>query len=106
MEKKLTRYSDGMFFIEVNRLMKKGNLSESIKREFEDEFQGEFGEYVATEIETVENEDTAETEDMVENEVDLVAEEIVNVEEFNNSDVDSIDDASHNLNDEHRKIVE
>ena len=72
MEKKLTRYSDGIFFFEVNRLMKKGNLSEPIKRQVEDEFQGEFGEYAATEIETVENEDTAETEDMVENEVDLV----------------------------------
>ena len=60
------------FFFEVNRLMKKGNLSEPIKRQVEDEFQGEFGEYAAKEIETVENEDTAETEDMVENEVDLV----------------------------------
>ena len=33
---------------------------ETIKRQVEDEFQGEFGEDAATEVETVENEDTAE----------------------------------------------
>ena len=53
---------------------------ETIKRQIENEFQGEFGEDAATEVEIVENEDTAENEDMVENEVKSVAEEIVNVE--------------------------
>ena len=43
---------------------------------------------------------------MVENEIESVAEEIVNVEEVNNNVKDSVDDTSHNLNDEHRKIVE
>ena len=50
------------------------------KRQVEDEFQDEFGEDDATEVETVENEDTAENEAMVDNEVESVAEEIVNVE--------------------------
>ena len=72
----------------------------------EDEFQGELGEDVATELETVENKYTTENEDMVENEVEAVAEEIVNVEEVNNHVIDSVDDTKHNLNDEHRKIVE
>ena len=79
---------------------------ETIKRQVEYEFQGEFGEDAATEVETVENEDTAENEDMVENEVESVAEEIANVEEVNNNVIDSVDDTRHNLNDEHRKIVE
>ena len=79
---------------------------ETIKRQVEDEFQGEFGEDAATEVETVENEDTAENEDMVENEVESVAEEIANVEEVNNNVIDIVDDTRHNLNDEHRKIVE
>ena len=79
---------------------------ETIKRQVEDEFQGEFGEDAATEVETVENENTAENEDMVENEVESVAEEIANVEEVNNNVIDSVDDTRHNLNDEHRKIVE
>ena len=79
---------------------------EIIKRQVEDEFQGEFGEDAATEVETVENEDTAENEDMVENKVESVAEEIANVEEVNNNVIDSVDDTRHNLNDEHRKIVE
>ena len=80
---------------------------ETIKRQVKDEFQDEFGGDAATEVETVENKDTAENEDMVENEVELVAEEIVNVEEVNNNNViDSVDDTRHNLNDEHRKIVE
>ena len=43
---------------------------------------------------------------MVENEVESVAEEILNVEEVNNNFIDSVDDTSHNLNDKHRKIVE
>ena len=43
---------------------------------------------------------------MVENEVESVAEEIANVEEVNNNVIDSVDDTRHNLNDEHRKIVE
>ena len=43
---------------------------------------------------------------MVENEIESVAEEIVNVEEVNNNVKDSVDGTSHNLNDEHRKIVE
>ena len=59
---------------------------EAITRQLEDEFQGEFGENAATEVETVEN------EDMVENETESVAEEIVNVEEVNNNVTDSVDD--------------
>ena len=43
---------------------------------------------------------------MVENEVESVAEKIVNVEEVNNNVIDSVDDAMHNLNDEYQKIVE
>ena len=43
---------------------------------------------------------------MVENEVESVAEEIVNVEEVNNNVIDSVDDTSYNLNHEHRKINE
>ena len=66
----------------------------------DDEFQGGFGEDAATEVETVENEDTAE------NEAESVAEEIVNVEKTNNNVRGSVDDTRHNLNDEHRKIVE
>ena len=58
------------------------------------------------EVERVENKDTAENEAMVENEVESVAEEIVSVEEVNNNVIDSVDDARHTLNDEHRKIVE
>ena len=58
------------------------------------------------EVETVENEDTAKNEDMVENEVKSVAEKIVNVEEVNNNFIESVDDTRHKLNDEHRKIVE
>ena len=38
---------------------------------------------------------------MVENEVESVAEEIVNVEEVNNNVTDSVDDTRHTLNDEH-----
>ena len=79
---------------------------ETIKRQVEDEFQGELGEDVATELETVENKYITENEDMAENEVEAVAEEIVNVEEVNNNVIDSVDDTKHNLNDEHRKIVE
>ena len=79
---------------------------ETIKRQVEDEFQCELDEDVATELETVENKYTTENEDMVENEVEAVAEEIVNVEEVNNHVIDSVDDTKHNLNDEHRKIVE
>ena len=72
----------------------------TIKRQVEDEFQGEFGEDAATEVETVENEDTAE------NEVESVAQEIANVDEVNNNVIGSVDNTRHNLNDEHRKIVE
>ena len=79
---------------------------ETIKRQVEDEFQCELDEDVATELETVENKYTTENEDMVENEVEAVAEEIINVEEVNNNVIDSVDDTKHNLNDEHRKIVE
>ena len=78
----------------------------TIKRQVEDEFQGELGEDVAMELETVENKYITENEDMVENEVEAVAEEIINVEEVNNNVIDSVDDTKHNLNDEHRKIVE
>ena len=45
----------------------------TIKRQVEDEFQGKFGEDDTTEVETVENEDTTESEEMVENKVELVA---------------------------------
>ena len=79
---------------------------EAIKRQVQDEFQGEFGEDAAMEVETVENEDTAENQAMVENEVVSVVGEIVNVEEVNNNVIDSVDDTRHTLNDEHRKIVE
>ena len=43
---------------------------------------------------------------MIQKEVESAAEEIVNVEEVNNNVIDSVDDTTHNLNDEHRKIVE
>ena len=43
---------------------------------------------------------------MVKNEAESVAEEIVNVEEVNNNVIDNVGDTRHNLNDEHRKIVE
>ena len=63
---------------QVRGIRKNGWLSklelEIIKRQAEDEFQSEFGEGAATEVEIVEN------EDMAENEVESVAEEIVNVE--------------------------
>ena len=89
---------------QARAIRKNGWLSqlelETIKRQVEDEFQGEFGEDAATEVETVENEDTAE------NEAESVAEEIVNVEKTNNNVRGSVDDTRHNLNDEHRKIVE
>ena len=39
-------------------------------------------------------------------EVEPVAEEIVNVEGANNNVIDSVDHTTYNLNDEHRKIVE
>ena len=95
---------------QARAIRKNGWLSqlelEAIKRQLEDEFQGEFGEDDPTEAETVENEDTAENEAMVENEIESVAEEIVNVEEVNNNVTDSVDDRRHTLNDEHRKIVE
>ena len=89
---------------QARAIRKNGWLSqlelEAIKRQVEDELQGEFGEDDPTEVETVENEDTAE------NEVESVAEEIVNVKEVNNNVTDSVDDTRHNLNDEHRKTVE
>ena len=69
---------------QARAIRKNGWLSQleldAIKRQVEDEFQGDFGEDDATEVKTVENEDTAENEAMVENEVESVAEEIVNVE--------------------------
>ena len=43
---------------------------------------------------------------MVENEVESVAEGIVNVEEVNNNVTGRVDDVRHTLNDEHGKIVE
>ena len=57
-------------------------------------------------METVENEDTEGNEDMVDDEAESVAEEILNIEEVNNNVIDSVDDTGHNLNDEHQKIVE
>ena len=90
---------------QARAIRKNGWLSqlelEAIKRQVEDEFQGEFGEDAATEVETIENGDTAENEAMVENEVESVAEEIVNVEEVNNNVIDSVDNTRHTLNDEH-----
>ena len=95
---------------QARAIRKNGWLSqlelEIIKRQVEDEFQDEFGEDVATEVETVENEDTAFNEDLGKNATEPVAEEIVNVEEVNNNVIDSVYDTRHNLNDEHRKIVE
>ena len=95
---------------QARAIRKNGWLSqlelEAIKRQVEEEFQCEFGEDAAREVERVENEDTAKNEAMIENEVDSVAEEIVNVEEVNNNVIDSVDDTRHTLNDEHRKIVE
>ena len=95
---------------QARAIRKNGWLSqlelETIKRQVEDEFQGEFGENAATEIQTVEIEDTAENEDMLVNEVESVLEEIVNVEEVNNNVIESVDDTTHNLNGELRKIVE
>ena len=94
---------------QARAIRKNGWLSqlelETIKRQVEDEFQGDFGEDAATEVETVENVDTTENEDITENEIESVAEETVNVE-VNNNVIDSVDDTRHNLNDEHRKIVE
>ena len=90
---------------QARAISKNGWLSqlelEAIKRQLEDEFQGEFGEDDPTEVEIVENEDTAENEAMVENEVQLVAEEIVNVKEVNNNVTGCVDDTRHTLNDEH-----
>ena len=43
---------------------------------------------------------------MVENEAESVVEEIVNVEEVNYNAIESVDNTRHNLNEEHRKIVE
>ena len=89
---------------QARAIRKNGWLSqlelEAIKRQVEDELQGEFGEDDPTEVETVENEDTAENED------ESVAEEIVNEKEVNNNVTDSVDDTRHTLNDEHRKTVE
>ena len=95
---------------QARAIRKNGWLSqlelETIKRQVEDEFQGEFGEDAATEVETVENEDAAENEDMAKNEIESVAEEIVNVEEVNSNFIDSVNDTRQNLNDEHLKIAE
>ena len=79
---------------------------ETIKRQVEDGFQGQFSEDAATGVETVENEDTEGNEDMVDDEVESVAEEIVNIEDVNNNAIDSVDDTGYNLNDEHQKVVE
>ena len=79
---------------------------ETIKRQVEDGFQGQFSEDAATGVETVENEDTEGNEDMVDDEVESVAEEIVNIEDVNNNVIDSVDDTGYNLNDEHQKVVE
>ena len=88
---------------QARAIRKNGWLSqlklETIKRQVEDEFQDEFGEDAATDVVTVENEDTAENEDMAKNETESVVEEIINVEEVNNNVIDSVDGARHNLND-------
>ena len=64
--------------IRSNRWLSQAEL-ETIKRQVEDEYQGEFVEDAATEVGTVENEDTAK------NEIESVVEEIVNVEEVKNN---------------------
>ena len=79
---------------------------ETIKRPIDDQFQSKFGVDAAIEVETVENGDTSENEDMVENKVESVVEKIVIVEEVNNNVKESVDDTRHNLNYENRKIVE
>ena len=79
---------------------------ETVKRQIEDQFQSKFGVDAAMEVETVENGDTSENEDMVENKVESVVEKIVIVEEVNNNVKESVDDTRHNLNYENRKIVE
>ena len=99
------RVCDQASVVRKNRCLSQLKLK-TIKRQVEDEFQSEFGEDDATEIETVENEDTTESEEMVKNKVELVAQKIVNVEKVNNNVVDSVDDTSHNLNDEHRRTIE
>ena len=43
---------------------------------------------------------------MAKNEIESVAEEIVNVEEVNSNFIDSVNDTRQNLNDEHLKIAE
>ena len=43
---------------------------------------------------------------MAKNEIESVAEEIVNVEEVNSNFIDSVNDTRKNLNDEHLKIAE
>ena len=78
---------------------------ETIKRQVEDDKDSKDGKDSVMEVEAVENEDIAENKDMVENEAESVAEEIVNVEEVNNNVKDSADDTRHNLNDEHRKLL-
>ena len=95
---------------QARAIRKNGQLSqlelETIKRQIEDQFQSKFGVDAAIEVETVENGDTSENEDMVENKVESVVEKIVIVEEVNNNVKESVDDTRHNLNDENRKIVE
>ena len=99
------RVCDEASVVRKNRCLSQLKLK-TIKRQVEDEFQSEFGENDATEIEAVENEDTTESEEMVKNKVELVAQKIVNVEKVNNNVVDGVDDTSHNLNDEHRRTIE
>ena len=43
---------------------------------------------------------------MVANEVESVAEKIMNKEDVNNNFIRSVDDTRHNLNDRHQKTVE
>ena len=94
---------------QATTIRKNGWLSqlelETIKRQVEHEFQGKFCDDAATEVETVENEDTVRMKIWWENQVASVAQEIVNLEEVNNV-IDSVDNTRHNLNDEHRKTVE
>ena len=66
------RVCDQASVVRKNRCLSQLKLK-TIKRQVEDEFQSEFGEDDATEIETVENEDTTESEEMVKNKVELVA---------------------------------
>ena len=66
------RVCDQASAVRENRCLSQLEL-QAIKIQVEDEFQSKFGEDDVTEVETVENEDATDNEDMVENKVELVA---------------------------------